>query len=155
MVLTCMLCHCGTFSDLSSLISALTTLARCPLVCPLSHCGHTEQGLDNLIQHLSSHQASDNIDNIDQVIRDLEDLVQTDITLKSESPTPKVIEQGSGGWLDDWSVPSSTPSIAELPVSSDYYSQPQPGRTSNNNLTIRGRDSQLFSVWRGFSQHCV
>ena len=80
MVVPCLLCQCGSFTDLPSLISSLSGLAGGPLVCPLSHCGHTEVGLDNLIRHLSSHQAADSsTDNIEQVIRDLEDLVDSEI----------------------------------------------------------------------------
>ena len=150
MVLTCLLCHCGTFTDLSSLISALSSLTRCRLVCPLSHCGHTELGLDNMVQHLSSHQAADNIDNIEQVIRDLEDLVQTDITLKTESPAPppaarqgpgESLELGDGGWLADsnW---SGTPAMPEFPVSvlgpTTFYPPAGNMKITHNNLTMKG-----------------
>ena len=151
-MLTCLLCHCGTFSDLSSLISALSSLSRCRLVCPLSHCGHTGLGLDNMVQHLSSHQAADNIDNIEQVIRDLEDLVQTDISLKTESPArapppPAVggqaqgesLELGDGGWLNEnnW---SESPAMPEFPVSVPTTFYPPAGnlKISHNNLTMKG-----------------
>ena len=152
MVLTCLLCHCGTFSDLSSLISALSSLTRCRLVCPLSHCGHTELGLDNMVQHLSSHQAADNIDNIEQVIRDLEDLVQTDISLKTESPAlapapPAVggqaqgesLELGDGGWLTEGNW-SESPAMPEFPVSVPTTFYPPAGnlKISHNNLTMKG-----------------
>ena len=158
MVLSCLLCHCGTFSDLSSLISALSSLTRGRLVCPLSHCGHTELGLDNMVQHLTSHQAADNIDNIEQVIRDLEDLVQTDITLKTESPAPAPppaasqhhqgesleleLGGGDGGWLSDkmdnnW---SGTGAMPEFPVSVPTTFYPPAGnlKISHNNLTMKG-----------------
>ena len=154
MMLSCLLCHCGSFPDLSSLLSALSSLTRCRLVCPLPHCGHTELGLDNMVQHLSSHQAADNIDNIEQVIRDLEDLVQTDITLKTESPAPAPVApvgqgqgeslelaDGGGGWLTDnnW---SGTPSIPEFPASvlpaTTFYPPAGNMKNSHSNLTMKG-----------------
>ena len=157
MVLSCLLCHSATFTDLSSLISALSSLTRCRLVCPLSHCGHTELGLDNMVQHLSSHQAADNIDNIEQVIRDLEDLVQTDITLKTESPAlapapvpppgggqgqGESLELGDGGWLTERGHWSGTPAVPEFPASvpTTFYPPAAAGslKISHNNLTMKG-----------------
>ena len=138
MMLNCLLCHSPSFTDLSTLISALSSLTTCHLVCPLSHCGHTELGLDNMVRHLSSHQAADSIDNIEQVIRDLEDLVQTDISLKTESPglppppgpgpgpagglgDGESLELGDGGWLtgSNWSgSPVSVPTTFYPPPAS-------------------------------------
>ena len=146
MVVPCLLCQCGSFTDLPSLISSLSGLAGGPLVCPLSHCGHTEVGLDNLIRHLSSHQAADSsTDNIEQVIRDLEDLVQTDINLKPDSPVaaPVVMGQGEGSWITDWTVPTAS-SLAEYPAasSSNYYPPPP----SHTNLTMKGTTAQS-KVW--------
>ena len=163
MVVNCLLCHSPSFTDLSSLISALSSLTSCRLVCPLSHCGHTELGLDNMVRHLSSHQAANSIDNIEQVIRDLEDLVRTDISLKTESPglapgqapatapapgpTPGPapapggrlgdggsIELGDGGWLG-----GSHWSGSPVSVPTTFY--PPAGNTmknSHNNLTMKG-----------------
>ena len=160
MVLSCLLCHSATFTDLSSLISALSSLTRCRLVCPLSHCGHTELGLDNMVQHLSSHQAADNIDNIEQVIRDLEDLVQTDITLKTESPVVapaapaapagpaaaegqrESLELADGGWLTDnnWGGTPSIPEFPPVPVSvpTTFYPPAANMKNTHNNLTMKG-----------------
>ena len=152
MVLSCLLCHSPAFNDLSSLISALSSLLTCPLACPLPHCGHTELGLDNLVRHLSSHQASDNMNNIEQVIRDLEDLVQTDITIKSDNSIP-VMNQSSGGWMTDWNIPTPTPtptptpapstSITDFSVSSSYYPSLPAVKNTQTGLTMKGTDCQF------------
>ena len=69
MVIPCMLCPHGSFSDSDQLVSSLTRLVNLPLQCPISYCGFTELGLENMIRHLSSHAAPqdhNSLDNLDQ-----------------------------------------------------------------------------------------
>ena len=109
MALPCPLCHTpSVFPGPAHLLASVTQLTRGPSLCPVPCCGYTATSLDSLILHLACH--SDNItvlqqhqhhsdnrtvlhhkqqqqlesDNIEQVIKDLEDLVDSEIELKPQ-----------------------------------------------------------------------
>ena len=110
MVLPCPLCHTpSVFPGPAQLLTSVTQLTRGPSLCPVPFCGYTATSLDSLILHLTCHSDnitvlqqhqhhSDNItvlhhkqqqqqlesDNIEQVIKDLEDLVDSEIELKPQ-----------------------------------------------------------------------
>ena len=72
MVIPCLLCPNGSFSDCDQLMTSLTRLVNLPLQCPMPYCSYNELGLDNMIRHLASHAHQDfqdhnNLDNLDQV----------------------------------------------------------------------------------------
>merc|ERR1712106_838514 len=82
----CPLCDCYVFSDVAKYVSALSNLLVCPLTCPLPGCGHAVVGVAGLAEHVASHgpqhQAADNID---QVIRDIEELVDRESNTKVDN----------------------------------------------------------------------
>ena len=87
MATPCPLCHAPSmFSSPAHLHTSLTSLTRGPVICPVPFCGYPATSLDSLILHLASHTVSVGVihktpqsDNIEQVIRDLEDLVDSEI----------------------------------------------------------------------------
>ena len=119
----------SVFPGPGPLLAALSSLTRGPILCPLPLCGHTAASLDSLILHLACHSdnlsatqqhqpqqhqqhQSDNSpvfqqnqqqlesDNIDQVIKDLEDLVGSEREppgLAVTSP-PQMVTQPPPAW---------------------------------------------------------
>ena len=85
MVISCPLCCSPQFTDPGHLLATLSALVRSPLQCPVAYCGTPCHGLDGLIQHLPCHlqppallpptSPVQEADNIEQVIKDLEELV--------------------------------------------------------------------------------
>ena len=178
MAAPCPLCHTPcVFPGPAPLLAALDSLARGPILCPLPLCGHTAASLDSLILHLASCH-SDNIavslqhpllsdnnpvfqqkqqqqlesDNIEQVIKDLEDLVESEIELKpqlSAGPcvitglAPDIVTQP----LPTWSCPtpdSGRGSQMQSPQGSNI-SLPGPGYQSLLS-ELPGQSCQLNSI---------
>jgi len=82
----CPLCDCYVFSDVAKYVSALSNLLVCPLTCPLPGCGHAVVGVAGLAEHVASHGPQhQTADNIDQVIRDIEELVDRESNTKVDN----------------------------------------------------------------------
>ena len=154
----------SVFPGPGPLLAALSSLTQGPILCPLPMCGHTAASLDSLILHLACH--SDNLsatkqhqsdnspvfqqqqqqlesDNIDQVIKDLEDLVDSECELQPPvvtSPATQMVTQPP----PTWSCPtpdSGLGSQLQSPQGSNI-SLPGPGYQS----FVSGQPFQLNSI---------
>ena len=84
MTIPCPLCCGAQFSDPGHLLTSVSALVTGPVQCPVDYCGVQCHSLDSLLQHLPCHlQPPEPLpppsDNIDDVIKDLADLVNNDI----------------------------------------------------------------------------
>ena len=178
MAAPCPLCHTpSVFPGPAPLLAALDSLARGPILCPLALCGHTAASLDSLILHLTSchsdnmegahqHQVlADNnavfqqkqqqqleSENIEQVIKDLEDLVDSEIDLKPQvSVGPGVISGLAPDLVTQpppsWSCPtpdSGLGSQMQSPQGYQSFMLEMPGQSCQlSSINLQGMSNQV------------
>ena len=175
MALPCPLCHTpSVFPGPAQLLASVTQLTQGPSLCPVPLCGYTAASLDSLILHLTCH--SDNItvlqqhqhhsdnntvlyqkqqqqqlesDNIEQVIKDLEDLVDSEIELKPQVSAAGESRLGPGVMTD------LTPDMITQPLSTWSCPTPDSGLGSQmqspqgSNISLQGYQS--FPIMSGQS----
>ena len=117
---SCPLCQGQPPSSLPSLLSSLHHLLQGPLRCPLASCSTLLQGATHLAEHLAEHLADHTTvqqgESIEQVLKDLEELVDRENSCTPSIPTSSPSKPPSIPYKPP-SIPSKPPSIPSIPPS--------------------------------------